>query len=111
MNNTNLKSQETKAAYQRAKEKAQELKSLYFGLIFYAIVNSGLVYIWFEFSNHSVQWFWFPIIGWGIGLVFKAINIYELNILFGEQWEKRQIEKYLGGQSTAEQSTATSDKA
>lgn len=95
MYNSNLKNQETKAAYLRAKEKAQELKSFYFSLIFYVIVNSGLVYIWYEFSSHSVQWFWFPIVGWGIGLLFKAMNVFEFNILFGKNWEQQQIKKYL----------------
>jgi hypothetical protein len=111
MDNSNLKSKQKEGAYSRAKEKVQELKSFYFSLIFYVIVNLGLVYIWSEYSSHSVQWFWFPIIGWGIGLVFKAINAYELNVVFGKQWEQKQIQKYLGSENTLEQSQITNDNA
>jgi hypothetical protein len=111
MDNSNLKSKQKEGAYSRAKEKVQELKSLYFSLIFYVIVNSGLIYIWYEYSSHSVQWFWFPIIGWGIGLVFKAINAYDLNVLFGKQWEQKQIQKYLGSENTLEQSQIINDNA
>ena len=90
-NNSNVNSH----AYLRAKEKTQELKSFYFSLFFFIIVNSGLVYIWYEYSGTNFQWFWFPIIGWGLGLFFKAVKVYDFNFLFGNQWEQRQIQKYI----------------
>jgi hypothetical protein len=32
---------------------------------------------------------------WGIGLLFHAFHTFKLNPLFGEKWEKRQIQKYM----------------
>ncbi len=95
MDNSNFKNSQFKMTYQEAKEKAEQIKSFYISLIFYLIVNAGLVYIWYEYSSHSIQWFWFPIVGWGLGLLFKALNIYDINVVFGKQWKEQKIKQYL----------------
>lgn len=95
MDNSNYANNLNSQAYLRAKGKTQELKSFYFSLFFYAIVNSSLVYIWYAYSDTSFQWFWFPVIAWGLGLFFKAVKVYDLNFLFGNQWEQKQIENYI----------------
>jgi hypothetical protein len=108
MNNSNLKN---KSVYQEAKKKVKELKSLYFSLIFYLIINTALVYIWYEYSDTNFQWFWFPLIGWGIGLVMKALYVYDVNVLFGKQWEERKMNKYLDNSITDEPSGIINEDA
>ncbi len=84
-----------KDAYLRARQKTEELKSFYYSLISYFIVIPFLIYIWFEFTPYTIQWFWFPLAFWGLGLVIQAFKIYGKNTPFGDKWERKQIEKYM----------------
>lgn len=102
MDNSNHNINLNTRAYLRAQEKTQELKSFYFSLFVYVIINSGLVYIWYAYSGTNFQWFWFPVLAWGLGLIFKAVKVYDLNFLFGNQWEQKQIQKYLKNEKNPE---------
>lgn len=95
MKTTENKSKEMDTAYLRARQKTEELKAFYFSLILYCIVMSGLIFIWYQYSSHSIQWFWFPLIGWGLGLVFQALKVFDKKIIFGRKWEEKQIKKYM----------------
>ena len=95
MDTSNTKNQEISTSYQKAKERVGDLKSFYFSLLFYILINSGLIYIWYNYSNHDFQWFWFPLIGWGIGILFKGLAAYDINFIFGKKWEKRKIKEFL----------------
>lgn len=109
MDNSNYNSDANSQVYLRAKEKTQELKSFYISLFFYITVNSGLVYVWYAYSDTNFQWFWFPVIGWGLGLFFKAVKVYHLDFLFGNQWEQQQIQKYLKNENFSEDQNIKSD--
>lgn len=91
----NTSNNQNTTTYQDAVKKVQELKSLYFSAILYTSVNAGLVYIWFNYSDTNFQWFWFPVIGWGLGLIMKALYVYNVDIFLSKQWEKRKIDTYL----------------
>ena len=47
-------------------------------LLAYLVVNTAVVVIWFMTGAH---FFWpvFPILGWGIGVVFHAQDVYGTN--------------------------------
>lgn len=104
MDTSSIKNENRKEEYFRAKEKVNDLKSFYFSLIFFTVVNLGLIYIWYEYSSHSFQWFWFPLIGWGIGLTLKGLKLYNVDIILGKQWETRQINRFMGNQDTGHHS-------
>jgi len=95
MDNQQSYDQRRKEAYIRARKKTEELKSFYYSLIGYVIVIPFLIYIWYEYTPFTIQWFWFPLVFWGFGLITQALNIYGKNIPFGDQWEKKQIKKYM----------------
>lgn len=40
-------------------------------------------------------WAWRPALGWGLGVMFHGLNVYEVFNFFGPDWEKRQIQKRL----------------
>jgi len=81
--------------YVRARERVDELKSFYYSLISYCIVIPFLIFIWYKFSRYTIQWFWFPLIGWGLSLGFQAYRVFVDNGMFGSKWEKRKIEEYM----------------
>lgn len=95
MKNSKFKTQDNLSAYQKAKEDVQTLKSFYFSLISYVIVNIVIFYVWYAYSGAQFQWFWFPIIGWGIGIAVKALYVYDVNFIYGKQWEKQKIQEIM----------------
>ncbi|MBE9489678.1 MAG: histidine kinase, partial [Bacteroidetes bacterium] len=81
--------------YVRARKHVEELKEFYYSLISYCIVIPFLIFIWFRFTPHTIQWFWFPIFGWGIGLLFQAYKVFVDNGVLGRSWEKRKIDEFM----------------
>ena len=71
------------------------LKGFYGHLISYVLVIGGLFVINY-LSNPDYIWAWWPMLGWGLGLVSHAINLFQPFRLFGPEWERRQVEKRLG---------------
>jgi hypothetical protein len=87
--------QEIDDAYVRARKRFEELKGFYYSLISYVFVIPLLYYIWRTFTPFTIQWFWFPAIGWGISLVIQAYRVYVDDGALGASWEKRKIEEYM----------------
>lgn len=77
-------------AYQRAKDKVEQLKGFYGNLISYCIVIPVLIIINLQSSN-NFQWFWFPMLGWGMGLIFHALETFG----YGKSWEERKINELM----------------
>jgi hypothetical protein len=47
------------------------------------------------FDDSSSYWFFWPMLGTGIGVVITGITLLGVGGLFGADWERREIEKYL----------------
>ena len=76
-------------AYLSAKERVEKLKGFYGNLISYCCVIPILVFI--NLNTSSFQWFWFPMLGWGMGLSFHAFDTFG----YGKSWEERKIQEIL----------------
>ncbi len=72
----------------------RDIKGFYSHLIKYAIVICFLLIINIIKSPNS-YWVVWPALGWGIGVLFHGLNVFEVFNFFGPGWEKRQIEKHL----------------
>jgi len=81
--------------YIRARKRVEEMKEFYYSLISYCFVIPFLFFIWFRYTPNTIQWFWFPMFGWGIGLAFHAYKVYVNDGVLGNGWEKRKIEKFM----------------
>ena len=81
--------------YVRARNRVEELKGFYYSLISYCFVIPFLIFIYFKYSSHTIQWFWFPMFGWGLSLVFQAYRVFVDEGPLGGSWEKRKIEEYM----------------
>ena len=94
-----MKRIEPKSAYDsnyvRARKRVEELKEFYYSLISYCLVIPFLIFIWYRYTPDTIQWFWFPMLGWGMGLAFHAYKVYVNDGVLGSGWEKRQIEKFM----------------
>lgn len=80
--------------YERAVEKVEKLKEFYQHLVTYCFVIPFLIFINLKFSPRF-QWFWFPLAGWGFGLLMHGLNVYNFNVILGNNWEERKIKELM----------------
>jgi two-component system, LytTR family, sensor kinase len=81
-------------SYVRARNHVEELKGFYYSLISYCVVIPFLIFVNYWTSWHY-QWFWWPMLGWGIGLAFQAYKVYVNDGVLGRNWEKRKIDEFM----------------
>lgn len=92
METTNTFNENT--SYLRAKERVEKIKGFYGNLASYCIVIPILIIINFSSSN-DFQWFWFPMLGWGLGVLFHAFETFG----YGKSWEEKKIQEILSKQN------------
>src|SRR6266480_4627420 len=68
-------------------------------LLVYALVNGFLVAIWAVTGLHRFFWPIFPMLGWGIGVVLNAWDVYRSDT-FSEDQIQREIEHLQRGHAT-----------
>jgi len=81
--------------YIRARKHVEELQGFYYSLISYVFVIPFLIFIWYQFTPHTIQWFWFPMFGWGLGLCIQAFRVFVDGGALGGRWERKKIEEYM----------------
>ena len=80
--------------YERAKKRVEEIKGFYTHLIVYVCVNIGLVIINLVTSPGAL-WFYWPLLGWGLGLFFHGMGVFVFPKFPGKQWEERKIKEVM----------------
>lgn len=84
-------------AYIKAKERVENLKGFYGNLISYCFVIPILVII--NLNQGGFQWFWFPMMGWGMGVSFHAFETFG----YGKSWEEKKIQEILNKNNQSNQ--------
>jgi len=77
-------------AYDRASKRVKELKGFYGNLISYCLVIPFLIFVNL-YTVPQYHWFWWPMLGWGIGVASHAFQVFGI----GREWEEKQIQKIL----------------
>jgi uncharacterized membrane protein len=80
------------ARYEEAKKRVEEIKGFYLHLVSYIVVNLVLLAINLLTSPEHL-WFFWPLAGWGIGLVLHAFTVF--SGLWGKSWEERKIKEIM----------------
>ena len=73
----------------------RQLKNFYMHVVLYVVVIAGLAAINLM-TNPQYLWFIYPALGWGLGIVFCALRVFDLVPFLGAKWEKSEVEKFLG---------------
>ncbi len=81
-------------SYLRAQKKVEDIKGFYGNLFSYVVVNAGLAILNLVTSPDHL-WFFYPLIGWGVGVAIHAISVFNLMPFFGSDWEERKIREML----------------
>ena len=80
--------------YNKAKKRIKELKEFYSHLASYLVVIPFLIFINLYFSPKHI-WFYWPMLGWGIGLFFHALGVFNIFPFFGKDWDDKKIKEIM----------------
>ncbi len=83
---------DTQQQYERARKRVQQIKGFYAHLIAYVLVNTLLVVLSLASGE---PWSFWPLLGWGIGIVAHALTVFGAGRVLGTDWEQRQIRKLM----------------
>lgn len=81
-------------SYERAHKRVKEIKSFYGNLISYCIIIPFLIILNLITSPDRL-WFYWPMLGWGIGLAAHGMSVFAI----GRGWEERKIREILEKQN------------
>lgn len=94
--------------YILARKRVEKIAKFYKHLVVYIIVNTFLTTIFIvsdmndgaifnqAFSDYHNYKIWFF---WGIGIVFRALNVFGIGMLLNNNWEQRKIKEYMNEQN------------
>jgi hypothetical protein len=80
--------------YIRAKKRVDNIKGFYSNLLSYCLIIPFLIFINLMTAPDHL-WFWWPMLGWGIGIAFHGFGVFGNNLLFGKGWEDRKIKELM----------------
>lgn len=80
--------------YFRAKKRVEEIKGFYGNLTAYIVVNLGLMILNIVTSPEYL-WFFWPLLGWGIGVLFHGLKVFNYMPFFGKDWEEQKIKELM----------------
>lgn len=86
--------------YHRAKKRVEEIKGFYGNLTSYIVVNIVLVILNLQFSPDHL-WFYWPMLGWGIGVVFHGMRVFNYMPFLGKDWEERKMKEFMDKENQA----------
>jgi hypothetical protein len=77
---------------ERAIKRLKKRHDFYGHVLIYVLVNTFLVVIWGLTDVHGFFWPVFPLVGWGIGVVMNAWDVFG-DDEFDEQQIRREMER------------------
>ncbi len=83
-------------AYRKARKRVKEKKDFYSHLISFAVMSVFFVALNLLTSPWSL-WFYWPILGWGIGILFHYFDVFGVPGVgsLDKDWEERAIQEEL----------------
>jgi hypothetical protein len=66
----------TEELRQEAVERLQKRSDFWLHFTGYVIFNAALVVVWLTMGGDGLFWPIFPILGWGIGVIFHGLDVF-----------------------------------
>jgi 2TM domain len=83
--------------YEMARRQVKKKKAFYRHLSVY-LVMGGFFYVLNMMTNPGHLWFYWPMLGWGLGLAMQYVTVFGIPGIVEEMddnWEQKEIEKEL----------------
>lgn len=80
--------------YESARKRVKEIKEFYSHLLAYVVVNLFLMAVNLLTSPKHL-WFFWPMLGWGIGITVHAMKTFNLMPFLGKDWEERKLKEFM----------------
>ncbi len=80
--------------YQKAKKQVEEIKGFYIHLSSYIVVMLVLIFINLKYTPQYL-WFFWSLLGWGIGLFIHAALVFKFFTFIGKDWEEKKIREFM----------------
>ena len=81
--------------FYKAQKRVEDIKEFYVHLSVYCIIIPVIVFVNLKYVP-EFHWFWFSLLGWGMGLFFHWFAIFGFQLLgFGKNWEDQKIKEFM----------------
>jgi hypothetical protein len=80
--------------YVKAQKRVEDLKGFYGNLTSYVVVNVGLLILNLLTSPQNL-WFFYPLLGWGIGVAIHAMSVFNYMPFLSQNWEEKKIQELM----------------
>jgi hypothetical protein len=80
--------------YQKARERVRRLRGFYIHLVVYVLINTMLFLLNIA-TSPDILWFYWPLLGWGIGIAMHAFFVFGFGRWFGPDWEENKIKEIM----------------
>jgi hypothetical protein len=80
--------------YNQAKKRVEEIKGFYGNLTSYITINIGLLILNLLTSPNHL-WFFWPLLGWGIGVAIHGMKVFNYLPFFNQDWEQKKIQELI----------------
>ena len=80
--------------YFKAKKEVDKIKGFYGNLVSYIVVNIGLLILNLVTSPDHL-WFFWPLLGWGVGVFFHGMKVFNYMPFLGKDWEEQKIKEFM----------------
>ncbi len=85
---------EKELKYRKAQKKVEAMKGFYSHFFFFVVINAGLIGLNYV-TTSGVWWFYWPLLGWSLGLFSHFASVFVLPKIWGKEWEERKIKKLM----------------
>ena len=85
--------------YLKAQKKVEDLKGFYGNLTSYIVVNIGLLFLNLV-TSPSHLWFFYPLMGWGIGVAIHGMSVFNYMPFLNRDWEEKKIQELMNKEKT-----------
>jgi 2TM domain len=85
--------------YYEAKKRVEEIKGFYGNLMSYIVVNIGLLILNLV-TSPKYLWFFWPMLGWGIGVLFHGMKVFNFMPFLGKDWEEQKIKQFMDNEKS-----------
>lgn len=72
----------------------EELRSFYSHFFIYLLINA-FFFVIDMLTSPGRWWFYWPMLGWGIGLFVHFMGVFVIGRAFGKDWEEKKIRELM----------------